>query len=85
MKPEINQSIEEIDNMLGDMLTTINKTKKEEPKTQDNLIIIVVLAAVMLVSLVILVYLYSMMRRPQIHSRRVILPPSVRRKMRKGP
>jgi len=84
VKPGINQSIDEIDSMLGDMITTINKTKKEEPKMQDNLVILAVLVVVMMVSLILLVYLYSMMRRPQIHNRRVILPPSVRRKMRKG-
>jgi hypothetical protein len=74
--------------MFGDLLSSVNKTKtQEEPKTSPNsLIMFGVMAAVALLSLLLLVYLYTAMRRPTIHSsRKVILPPSVRRKMRKGP
>jgi hypothetical protein len=81
----LNQSINEIDSMVGNMITTFNKTKNDEPKAQNNITVLAVIALVIMLSLVILVYLYSLMRRPHVHSRRVILPPSVRRRMRKNP
>jgi len=85
LNPELNESMVEIDSLLDDMMTSMNKSTVREPKRQSNLMMLGVLAFILVASLVLLVHVYSMIRRPSVHySRDVVLPPSARRKMRKA-
>ncbi|MFH0863411.1 MAG: hypothetical protein V1875_10360 [Candidatus Altiarchaeota archaeon] len=88
VSPEANKSIEQIDSLFGDLVSSINQTQaKQEPKTSvNNIVMLAVMMTVAALSILLLIYLYTAMKRPTMHSsRKVILPPSVRRKMRKGP
>ena len=79
----INASIREIDSLFGDVISNMNQTETEKPRG-SSLAIYGIIAVVVCLSLILLVYLYTAMRRPTFHSsRKVILPPSVRRKMKK--
>jgi len=82
----LNQSLTEIDNLFADMKDEVQRDKApEEPPKSNGIILLAVLAFVMIASIMLLVYLYTIMRRPTIHpSRKVVLPPSVRRRMKKG-
>jgi hypothetical protein len=85
--PEIDASLNEIDGLVSDMLDSINHTKTQKPQTTANgpLIVLVLTVAVILVCLLLMAYLFSAMRKPSAsYTRKIILPPSIRRKMRKG-
>jgi hypothetical protein len=85
LSPELNESMDEIDSLLGDMMDSINKTKPRKPRRSSNLLLFCFLALIFVAAVVLIVYVYSMMRRPAVHySRKVVLPPSARRRMRKG-
>ncbi|MFH1055056.1 MAG: hypothetical protein V1744_03055 [Candidatus Altiarchaeota archaeon] len=84
-KPEVNQSLAEIDSMLSNAVSSIEQDKKVEPTQSNNMMILAMLGVFLLISVILLVYIYSQMTRPHVHSpRRVILPPSMRRRMRKS-
>ena len=66
------------------MMTSINKSRREETGETGNLVFFAGLGLVLLVSLVLLVYVYTALRRPSVQEpRKVVLPPSARRRMKK--
>jgi hypothetical protein len=81
---QVREPADDIDELLAGMLADINQTQRARTQKSNTLPSLIVLFALLIVSSALLIYIYSVMRRPRFHkSRKVIIPPSVRRKMMK--
>jgi hypothetical protein len=84
MDNKVNKSIGEIESMLNKVQPTVDASTSNEPMPYSNIVLIVVLGAIVLAAVVLLTYVVTVLRRPTIHpSRKVVLPPSIRRRIRK--
>ncbi len=80
---ELNQSLQEIDVLFEDVMASVNKSREPARGRGPDFTLFALIAVVLLASAVMLVYVYSRIRRPTVPSeRRVVLPPSARRRMR---
>jgi hypothetical protein len=82
---KLEKSIEEIDEIFNEIEKKVDKRKTSETGIPKSSITTLIVAALgIFIAIVLLVHLYTVMKRPHFHSRRkVIIPPSVRRRMRK--
>lgn len=72
-----------MDALVGDVVSQINKEK--EHKRSSGLMMLGLAALVFAASMLLLVYVYSNMTRPRIKRKKnIVMPPSVRRKLKKG-
>jgi hypothetical protein len=68
-------------------MSSVNQTRQEElPKPYDtNLLLLSGFVFMSIICMILLVQLLTVLHRPSLHTtRKVVLPPSMRRKMRKS-
>ena len=81
---KLNQSLVEIESMINKVQPQANESASGQAMPYSNVVMFAVLGVIILASIVLLVYVVTLLRRPTIHpSRKVVLPPSIRRRIKK--
>ncbi len=84
IKKKPNKDLQEMDELINEMMVDMQENKTEEPQS-SGLLMLALTLLIFGASLVILVYVYSNMTRPRIRPKRnLVMPPSVRRRLKKG-
>ncbi len=81
----LNSSLEDIDVLFDEMFESINKTKSEGKSGSSNILMFGIVGLAFAVPVILSLYILHMVRAPaQVEERRVVLPLSARRRLRKS-
>ena len=80
-----DNDLKEMDHLIDEMMESLNDSSSPKKGEVNNTHLIVFALLVFIASLVLVVYVYTSVTRPRVHIKRnLVVPPSVRRRLRKG-